>query len=188
MTAEQEITTFSILRRGATEPGGPYSEEQILAMLRQDQISRKDYVFFEGMADWRPIEDVFEIHETINHFIDDGQDGGMAAKAFSEINNLVSEGEEIYYIAIQSKAGILTKTRQSLVVSSLHLYHLTEKKVGFEIEAHPWSSLSDWGGEPGSDNDGTFCFMVDGKRRVDIPNLPIGQIHRVVELAGEMKR
>ena len=149
---------FSVLRQGSIEPGGPYTEEQILLMLQEDKISREDYVFFEGMKDWRPIEDVFEIHEAIYHIIDDGQDKFKLSEAFREVNNVLSEGEEIYYIAIQARAGILTKTQQCIIITNKHLYHLIEKRVGFELEAYNWNSISNTKMQDDRKEVGTFIF------------------------------
>lgn len=180
-------STFSILRRGATEPGGPYSEEQILKMLQEDTISRKDFVYFDGMTDWRPIEDVFEIEETINHLIDDGQNPEEAAEAFREVNLVTDESEEVYYIAIQARTGILTKTKQCLIVTDRFLYHLTEKDVGYELEAHDWAHISNSKMQDNQKELGTFSFTLNQDRRVDVPHLPMSQVKRLFELACEMK-
>ena len=74
--AEEEIT-FSVLRRDSEEPIGPLSAEQILEMLKNDELSRQDFVFYEGMEDWMSIDSVFEIQEQISHFVDDGQIDGF---------------------------------------------------------------------------------------------------------------
>lgn len=182
-----DSSTFSILRRGATEPGGPYSEEQILKMLQEDTISRKDFVYFDGMTDWRPIEDVFEIEETINHLVDDGQNPDEAAAAFREVNLVTDDNEEVYYIAIQARAGLLTKTKQCLVVTDQFLYHLTEKGVGYELEAHDWAQISNSKMQDNQKDMGTFSFTINQDRRVDVPHLPMPQVKRLFELACEMK-
>ncbi|MDF1753794.1 MAG: DUF4339 domain-containing protein [Verrucomicrobiales bacterium] len=179
--------SFSILRRGATEPGGPYTEEQILSMLREDEISKKDYVFFQGLSDWRPLEDVFEIHEKINHFIDDGQDKYKLGEAFREVSNVLSPNEEIYYIAVQNRVGILTKTRQCVIITNKHLYHLTEKRVGYELEAHSWNTISNTKMQDDRKDVGTFSFLINNERRVDVPSIPMPQVRRLFELSCEMK-
>lgn len=184
---EKEGLAFSILRRGATEPGGPYTEEQILQMLNEDKISKKDYVFFQGLSDWRPLEDVFEIHEKINHFIDDGQDKYKLGEAFREVSNVLTHNEEIYYIAVQNRAGILTKTRQCAIITNRHLFHLTEKRVGYELEAHSWRSISNTKMLDDKKDVGTFSFLIENERRVDIPGIPMAQVRRLFELSCEMK-
>lgn len=177
--------TFSILRRGAKEPGGPYSQENLLQMLQDGKISRRDYVFFDGLDEWKPLDEVFEIEEEISHFVNDGQDERKLREIFREVENVLSEGEEIYYIAIQERAGILTKTRQSVAVTNWHLYHLTEKEVGYEMEAHPWAGVSSLGGDERGGGTGVFTFIIDNKRRVDIGNLPMAQIFRLLEISRD---
>lgn len=179
--------TFSILRQGSTDPGGPYSEDQILQMLNENLITKKDYVFFQGLSDWRPLEDVFEIHEKINHFIDDGQDKYKLGEAFREVNNVLTPNEEIYYIAVQNRVGILTKTRQCVIITNKHLYHLTEKRVGYELEAHNWSSISNTKMQDDKKDAGTFSFLINNERRVDVPSIPMPQVRRLFELSCEMK-
>lgn len=180
-------TSFSILRCGATEPGGPYSTEQILQMLKEGAVSKKDLVYYEGMPDWRPIEEVFEIQETISHLIDDGQNPEEVTIAFREVSNVINDDEEIYYIAIQARAGILTKTKQCLVITDQHLYHLTEKGAGYELEAHPWPTVSNTKMQDNQKELGIFSFVLNEERRVDVPNIPMAQIQRLFELSCEMK-
>ena len=184
-SANQGIT-FSILRQGATEAGGPYTEDQILLMLQEDQISKKDYVFFEGMRDWRRLEDVFEIHEKINHIVDDGQDKYKLGEAFREVSNVLTTGEEIYYIAIQQKAGVLTKTRQCVIITNKHLYHLTEKRVGYELEAHNWDGISNTKMHDDKKEVGTFSYLIGNERRVDVANIPMTQVKRLFELSRDL--
>lgn len=183
---EQGIA-FSILRRGATEPGGPYTEEEVLYLLKENNISKQDYVFFQGLSDWRPLEEVFEVHEKITHFVDDGQDKYKLGEAFREVSQILSPNEEIYYIAIQNRAGILTKTRQCVIITNQHLYHLTEKRVGYELEAHDWGSISNTKMNDDKKEVGTFSFLINNDRRVDIPHIPMAQVRRLFELSCEMK-
>ncbi len=186
-TEANPALTFSILRRGATEPGGPYDEKQILQMLREEKITRRDYVYFEGMTEWRPLEDVFEIHEKITHIVDDGQDKYKLGEIFREVSNVLLEGEEIYYIAIQDRAGLLHKAKQSVVVTNRHLFHLLEKRAGYEIEAHRWGDVSNTLMRDDRRELGTFSFLLGMQRRVDIPNIPLVQVKRLFQLSQEMK-
>ena len=179
---------FSILRQGASQPGGPYSEEQILEMLREKHISKRDYVFYEGMRDWQPIEDVFEIHEKFNHMLEDGQDRFQLSEAYSEVSNVLTPNEDIYYIAIQDRPGLLSRSRQCVIISDFHLYHLTEKRAGYELEAHRWEDISNTLMREEKNDMGTFSFLMrDGGRRVDVSHLPIIQVKRLFQLAQEMK-
>jgi hypothetical protein len=43
------------------EEWGPYSEEDIISMLKSGEISRTDLIWYEGLEDWEPINEVLEI-------------------------------------------------------------------------------------------------------------------------------
>ncbi|MEM9281439.1 MAG: DUF4339 domain-containing protein, partial [Verrucomicrobiota bacterium] len=79
--ASSEQVQFSILRRGAREPEGPYSDQELLGFINDGSLSVSDLVYYEGMGDWRPFGEVFEVQEQISHFVDDGQDTEKVALA-----------------------------------------------------------------------------------------------------------
>ena len=156
-------------------------------MLQEKKISKKDYVFFQGMRDWQPLEDVFEIQEKFNHMLEDGQDKFKVTEAHNEVSNVLLEHEDIYYVAIQDRGGILTKTKQCLIISDFHLFHLTEKRVGYELEAHRWEDISNTLMTEDKNDLGTFSFLIENNRRVDVHNLPLIQVKRLFQLAQELK-
>lgn len=43
------------------EEWGPYSEEDIISMLKSGEISRTDLIWYEGLEDWEPINEALEI-------------------------------------------------------------------------------------------------------------------------------
>ena len=94
---------FSVLREGSEEPIGPLTTTQIFEMLTNGDLKRSDYVYYDEMEDWQPIDEVFEIQEQISHFVDDGQDKGIVAEVFQEVNSILAQGESIFYIAVQDK-------------------------------------------------------------------------------------
>ena len=104
---EEEEMLFSVMRRGETEGVGPYSQEAILLMLNEGQLSAQGSLFYEGLEDWTPIEAVFEIQEQISHFVDDGQDRERVAECFREVSKVLAVGEDIYYIAVQERSNIM---------------------------------------------------------------------------------
>ncbi|MEO0416447.1 MAG: DUF4339 domain-containing protein [Verrucomicrobiota bacterium] len=183
---ESEELQFFILKQGASEPGGPYLEDHLLGMLNDGSVTENDYVFFEGMPDWRPIKDVFEMHEQINHFIDDGQDKYKVGEAFDEVSKVLAPGEEIYYVAVQEKAGLLSKAKQCVIVTDGHVYHLTEIRAGFELEAHPWGQVTNTLMRDEGSELATFSILLDKDRRVDISHLPLAQVQRLFQLSQEL--
>jgi hypothetical protein len=188
--AEAAPTTgilFSILKRGERDPLGPYSEEDLLALLNAEQVSIHDYVYYEGIGEWKPIHEVFEVQEQITHFVDDGQDTQRVGIAFREVSNVVGKGESIYYIAVQAKVGLLSKTKQCVILTDRHLFIMTENRKGYELEAHPWKAVTNTLMRDEGKGLGTFSILLGGERRTDIAHIPLKQVHRLFQLSQEMK-
>lgn len=178
---------FSILKRGERDPWGPYSQDDLLALLNSDKISMHDYVYYDGIGEWKPIHEVFEVQEQITHFVDDGQDTQRVGIAFREVSNVVGPGESIYYIAVQSKAGLLSKTKQCVIITDRHLFILTESRRGYELEAHPWKAVTNTLMRDEGKGLGTFSLLLGGERRTDIAHIPLKQVHRLFQLSQEMR-
>lgn len=178
---------FSILKRGQRDPEGPYSEHELLSKINDGEVSQQDMVYYEGLGEWKPISEVFEIHEQISHFVDDGQDTTKVAIAFREVNNIVGESEDIYYIAVQEKAGLLSKTKQCVILTDRHIFLLHEKRVGYELEAHPWKNVTNTLMRDEGRGLGTFSILLGGEKRVDVCHIPLKQVQRLFQLSQEMK-
>ncbi len=178
---------FSILKRGERDPRGPYTEEDLLRLLNDDVIGINDYVFYEGIGEWKPIHEVFEVQEEISHFVDDGQDTQRVGVAFREVSNVVGAGESIYYIAVQARAGLLSKTKQCVIVTDRHLFIMSETRRGYELEAHPWKSVTNTLMRDEGKDLGTFSILLGGERRLDLHHIPLKQVHRLFQLSQEMR-
>lgn len=178
---------FSILKRGERDPRGPYTQEGLLSLLNAGEVNGEDLVYYEGISEWKPIHEVFELQEQIIHFVDDGQDTQKVGVAFREVSNVVGNGESIYYIAVQAKAGLLSKTKQCVAITDRHLFIMTDKRVGYELEAHPWKSVTNTLMRDEGKNLGTFSILLGGEKRLDVAHIPLKQVHRLFQLSQEMK-
>jgi hypothetical protein len=179
---------FSILKRGEPDSRGPFTEQNILAQLNAGEITSEDMVFYEGLGEWKPIGEVFEIQEQISHFVDDGQDKQKVAAAFREVFNVVGSDEDIFYIAVQAKAGLLSKTKQCVIVTDTHLFMLHEKRVGYELEAHLWKTVTNTLMRDEGRGLGTFSILLGGEKRVDVCHIPLRQVQRLFQLSQEIKQ
>lgn len=186
-TAPYQGILFSILKRGERDPRGPYTEEDLLALLNTDEIGINDFVYYDGIGEWKPIHEVFEIQEQITHFVDYGQDTQRVGIAFREVSNVVGQGESIYYIAVQAKVGLLSKTKQCVILTDRHLFIMTENRKGYELEAHPWKAVTNTLMRDEGKGLGTFSLLLGGERRTDIAHIPLKQVHRLFQLSQEMK-
>lgn len=179
---------FSILKRGEPDSRGPFTEQNILAQLNAGEITSEDMVFYEGLGEWKPIGEVFEIQEQISHFVDDGQDKQKVAASFREVFNVVGSDEDIFYIAVQAKAGLLSKTKQCVIVTDTHLFMLHEKRVGYELEAHLWKTVTNTLMRDEGRGLGTFSILLGGEKRVDVCHIPLRQVQRLFQLSQEIKQ
>ena len=186
-TNEFPDIVFSVLKRGEREPIGPLSESDLLRLLNDERVSVDDLVYYDGIGEWKPIHEVFEVQEQISHFIDDGQDTMKVGIAFREISNVVGHGESIYYIGVQAKVGLLSKTKQCVIVTDKHLFLMTEKRGGYELEAHPWKSVTNTLMRDEGRGLGTFSILLGGEKRTDVCHLPLKQVQRLFQLSQEMK-
>lgn len=179
---------FSILKRGERDPIGPYSQDGLLALLNDGEVGLNDLVYYDGIGEWKPIHEVFEVQEQITHFVDDGQDTQRVGVAFREVSNVVGSGESIYYIAVQAKVGLLSKTKQCVIIADRHLFIMTETRKGYELEAHPWKSITNTLMRDEGKGLGTFSLLLGGEHRTDICHIPLKQVHRLFQLSQEMKQ
>ncbi len=183
-TAEMQ---FSVLRRGTKDPQGPYTEKDLLNLLNNGELAIEDLVYYEGISEWKPINEVFEIQEQISHFVDDGQDTLKVGIAFREVSNVVGDGEDIYYIAVQAKVGLLSKTKQCVIITDRHIFILHERRVGYELEAHPWKNVTNTLMRDEGKGLGTFSILLGVNHRVDVAHIPLRQVQRLFQLSQEMK-
>ncbi len=178
---------FSILRLGERDPIGPFTEAELLKLFNDGQVAQDDMVYYDGIGEWKPIHEVFEVQEQISHFVDDGQDTQKVGIAFREVSNVVGAGESIYYIAVQARAGLLSKTKQCVIITDRHLFLMTDKRVGYELEAHPWKAVTNTLMRDEGRGLGTFSILLGGEKRTDVSHIPLKQIQRLFQLSQEMK-
>ena len=100
---------------------------------------------------------------------------------------MVGQGEDIYYIAVQEKVGILSKTKQCVIITDRHIFILHEKRVGYELEAHPWKVVTNTLMRDEGKGLGTFSILLGVDHRVDVAHIPLRQVQRLFQLSQEMK-
>ena len=165
---------------------GPYSQEQLLDLLRDGAVQKKDLVFYEGLMDWTPLDEIFEVEEAITHFMDEGQDPALVAEIFTHVSGLISSHEQIYYIAHQ-KPKMLKQKPDSVVVTNERLIITRQGLGGSRTEDHQWKDVMTV--EMRESLMGTTFSVVDRRDHViQVDDLPKPQLEKLCQLAQEMRQ
>ena len=131
-----EHQIFHILKRGEQEPIGPYSQIQIVQLLNEDLIKSSDYVYYPELSGWEVLSRVFEFHQKLSSFGDEGQDPHIVDQSFALVDSLSEPGERIYYIAVQHipllkvTAAVKLTGPKSIVLTDQRICVLTPRLMG----------------------------------------------------------
>lgn len=169
----------------AQQQHGPYEEAQLLNMLQEGSISRKDLVYYEGQGDWRPLEQIFDIEETLTHDMDEGQDPGVVADIYQHMNGLISSHEQIYYIAHQ-KPKMLKQKPDCVVVTNERLIINRQSLSGSRVEDYQWKDIMSVQMSEGIMGT-TFRLKDHHDHLVQVDDLPKPQLEKLCKLAQELR-
>ena len=184
-TSESGAMTAQFFVSKHDQEFGPYDESQILAMLQTGELAKKDLCFYEGLGDWQPIEDVFEIQEQLIHFMDEGQEAEVVVQVYNILSEMLSGDEEIYYIAHQRKK-FLRAHRDVVAVTNRRLLALTYHLTSHDVDDYLWSSVVSVHAKEGLMGN-VFAVRLANDRVVEVDDLPHAQIAKLVQLAQEMR-
>ncbi len=196
-TASHELPEhriFHILRKGETESIGPYSQKELLNLIRENSISAHDWVFYSALKDWTPLSDVFEFHQRLTSFGDEGQDPEMVSEIYNFIDLRSEPDESIYYIAIQRfaatdltatvklrlpKAVVLTNTRFCIVFNKL--------VAETTFDDYPVEQIKSTGItiEPGKST-GVFEIHLRNGTAVGVNLIPSAQLVKLQEISEDL--
>ncbi len=189
-----EHQIFHVLRAGEPDSMGPFSQNELVKMLNDGQIRHSDLVYYPELSDWTRIDKVFEIHQQLTAFGQEGQDPDVVSEAFSFIDKRSEPDEEIYYIAVQRfpalrlTATVTLRSPKAIVLSSWRFCIVKPKLIGettFEeflldqIESVE-VDLND-GGKTGS-----FAIIPRYGDPAVVDQIPAAQLARLEEIAGEV--
>lgn len=185
-----EYQIFSVLRKGEQEPIGPYSQGQLLTLLREGRVAASDLVKYPEIEDWRPISQVFDFQEQIN-FEDHGQDKRMFEAAFTTVDHRSEPDESIYYIATQHfpamslTAAVRLTAPKSLALTDHRFCVLKHRMMGdIEMDDHPLEQVDSVSVELANKGDhGVFRIHLKSGEDVKIDRIPVQQLLPLEEKA-----
>jgi Bacterial PH domain/GYF domain 2 len=164
---------------------GPYSQSQLLDLLQRGEIGRKDLVFYDGLIDWKPLEDVFEIEEQLSHFMNEGQDAGVVAELYKHLEPMLGHDEQVYYIGHQRKK-LMRQRPDAAVITNRRLIILRHTLTGTTLEDCQWRNVLSVHLKENLMGT-TFSVLDRNDHLVEIEDVPKEQIARLCQLAQEMR-
>lgn len=189
-----EHQIFHILRADDQESIGPFSQKQLLELLKQKDIGHADLVYYPELTDWTPLSEVFDFHQGVANFSDDGQDPIVVAQSFEFIDNRSEPDEEIYYIAVQNfpalslTASVKLRSPRSVVLTSWRICVLKPKLMGntefdeFLLDQIESAEASYATGA----RDGSFTITPRFDDAEEVDQIPIEQLKRLDIIAEEL--
>jgi len=173
-----------LVYHGDTECG-PYTQSQLLDLLRSGQIGRKDLVFYDGLMGWKPLEEVFEIEEQLSHFMNEGQDAAVVADIYRHLEPMLGRDEQIYYIGHQRKK-LMHPRPDAAVITNRRLILVRHTITGSTIEDCQWRNVLSVHLKEGIMGT-TFSVLDRNDHPIEIEDIPKDQIARLCQLALEMR-
>lgn len=164
---------------------GPYDEEQLLTMLNEGQVGRRDLIFYEGMAAWQPLEEIFDVEERLLHYMDEGQEPDVVAEVYQNVSHIIASGEKIFYLAHQKKR--MMKSRPDVVVvTNERLIIIRQGLGGSRTEDYLWKNVVSVQMKEGIMGN-TFSILDVNDHIVQVDDLPKTQLEKLCQFAQEMR-
>jgi Bacterial PH domain/GYF domain 2 len=182
---QAEAPTEFLLYHGDRQ-SGPHTQEQVLALLQQGTVSKRDLIYYDGLGQWRPIEEIFEIEEQLSHFMDEGQEGDVIADIYRHIEGMLTQEEQIFYIA-HGKKKVMRPRPDAAIVTNKRLLIQRQTLTGNTVEDCLWKNVVSVHTKEGML--GT-CFAVEdvNHHSIEVDDLPHDQISRLCQIAQEMRQ
>jgi hypothetical protein len=182
-----EYQIFTILRQGEKDPIGPFSQNQIVSLLNQGQIRSVDLVYYDGIGEWRPLSEVFELHQAIGNYVDEGQDREIVSDVFGALSEMLAERESIYYIAVQEWPALKLRKPDSVALTEGAIYVVHHRRGTLEVEPYPWDKVfSVTARMRVGETDGTLAILLQNASRIEVERIPRAQLARAEQIASDM--
>ncbi len=164
---------------------GPYDEEQILTMLNEGHVGRRDLIFYEGMAGWQPLEEIFDVEEQLTHHMDEGQEPDVVAEVYQTMSHIMARDEKIFYLAHQKKRMIKSRP-DVVVVTNERLLIIRQGLGGFRTEEYFWKNVFSVTMKEGLMGNTFSVVDVHGIIKV-VDDLPKTQLEKLCQFAQQMR-
>ncbi len=183
MTADGEL---SFLIYQGDRQSGPYTQDQVLGLLQEGRLSKRDLIYYDGLGQWKPLEEVFEIEEQLSHFMDEGQDPETVAEIYRHLEPMLGHDEQIFYIGHQRKK-MMRQRPDVAVITNKRLLIQRQTLTGSTIEDVQWRNVMSVQMREGLM--GTNFSVLDSNDHViEVEDIPREQIAHLCQLSQEMRQ
>lgn len=188
-----EHQIFHILKQGAQEAIGPYSQIQIVQLLNEGQIQASDFVYYPELSGWELLSKVFELHQQLVNFGDEGQEPHIVDQSYSLVDSTSQPEERIYYIAVQHfplrrvTAAVKLTAPKSIVLTDLRICVLAPKLMSDTdlFEYHYEQIESVMKKVPRDEDEGTFIIVLHSGEWVETGKIPRPQLELLEKISRD---
>ncbi len=188
-----EHQIFHILRQGEQEPIGPYSQLQIVQLLNEGQIQASDFVYYPELSGWELLSKVFELHQELINFGDEGQEPHIVDQSYTLVESTSQPEERIYYIAVQHfplrrvTAAVKLTAPKSIVLTDQRICLLAPKLMSDTdlFEYHYEQIESVMKKVPRDEEEGTFIIVLHSGEWVETVKIPRPQLELLERISRD---
>ena len=128
-----------------------------------------------------------QISGMLNKFVNEEQDPSVVEQVHSKVSEILTDGEEIRYIAVQKKL-VMNISPECVVLTNKRFIIYKPKMLGrVEFEDYIWRDLHDAHVKEGMRSATLTMETVNG-HHISVDNLPKSQARRLYTLAQSMEK
>lgn len=189
-----EYQIFHILRKGEQKSIGPYSQDELVELLNSGTVKTSDLVYYSKMDDWQPLSQVFDFHQKVTNYGEEGQDPDIVSESFAFVDLRSEPGEEIYYIAVQNfpavslTATVKLRSPKSVVLTNWRFCIVKPKLLGeTALDEFPLEQIesTDIRIEEGNE-DGIFEIISKAGAVAPVDQIPTSQLAKLEEIGASL--
>jgi hypothetical protein len=194
---------MSIYIHKNNEQHGPYDAPQIEELFKKGHLTLEDLAWAEGQAEWGPLKNLWKpadqsndisskindrvekIDATLSRLLGEEQDASTVSKIVAKAKGLLTNGEDILYVAIQKKP-LVTISPDSILLTNKRFMIVRPKLLSMTFSDYPWREVSDVHLSEQILTSTISCKITSGAS-ISIDSIPKKQAKRVYTISQEME-
>jgi hypothetical protein len=181
---------------------GPYDSHNIDRLIKIGSITVEDLAWAEGQAEWVPLKVLWEkydapdissrindnvekIDATLSRLLGDEQSASTVSKIVNKVKGLLTNGEDVLYVAIQKKP-IMTISPDSILLTNRRFMIVRPKFLSMTFSDYQWREVSDVHLSEQFLTSTISCRVTNGEA-ISIDSIPKKQAKRIYSISQEME-